>query len=85
MDFSGDANLFQALKNSENYIPKNHEIKNEMHVYNKDRIGEVISSLQNNQSKIHNLNKTKQELKSYIDDNPPNIIRTIKFNIIIKC
>ena len=49
-----------------------------MHTYNKDRIGEVIGSLQNNQNKIHNLNKIKQELKSFSDDNPPNIIRTIK-------
>jgi hypothetical protein len=78
IDFTGDANLFQALNNSENYLQKNHEIKNEMHVYNKDRISEVINSLQNNQSRLHNLNKSKQELKSFIDNNPPNIIRTLK-------
>jgi hypothetical protein len=78
IDLSGDANLYQALKSNDDYMKAYHELKNDMHIYNKDRISEVINSLQNNQNKLYNLNKDRQELKSFINDNPPNIIRTIK-------
>ena len=81
MDYFGDANLFQAIKSAEDYKQIINEHKSEVYKYNKTKMDQVLKSLQNNQIRMNNLKRDKQELNDYIDDNPPNIINTIKSNL----
>jgi len=80
LNLDGDANLFQALVNNENYIEKIGELENDVHKYNKKMLDPVINSLHQNHQEIDKLTREKLELKSYMDNNAPNIIRTIKSN-----